>query len=57
MRMPFGKHKGEQLEDLDDGYLQWIAENIEGNAAIVREAEEQLTMRRGVGVPRPREGE
>ena len=47
--MPWGKHKGEQLEDLDDGYLRWIAENVEGNAALVKEAEEQLTMREGGG--------
>jgi len=33
-------------------YLQWIAENIEGRAELVREAEEQLTLRRGEGVVR-----
>ena len=47
--MPWGKHKGEQLEDLDDGYLRWIAENVTSDAALVKEAEEQLTMREGGG--------
>jgi hypothetical protein len=23
--MPFGRHKGERLEDLDDDYLRWLA--------------------------------
>lgn len=28
MTMPFGKHKGEDIEDLPDSYLLWLAENI-----------------------------
>lgn len=52
MKMPFGKYKGEQLEDLPDSYLYWIAENIEGNAELVKEAEDQLAMRQGQGVSR-----
>lgn len=24
--MPFGKHKGEPIEDLDTGYLEWVTE-------------------------------
>ena len=24
--MPFGKHKGEDIEDLDTSYLVWLAE-------------------------------
>ena len=27
--MPFGKHKGRELEELPDGYLLWLAENVE----------------------------
>ena len=49
MRMPWGKHKGEDVEDLPTGYLQWIAENVTGADALVREAEEQLTLREGKG--------
>ena len=56
MKMPWGKHKGVDIEDLDDGYLQWIAENITGNDAVVREAENQLTMRKGRGVARSGNG-
>jgi uncharacterized protein (DUF3820 family) len=26
MRMPFGKHKGEALEDLDLSYVKWLEE-------------------------------
>lgn len=52
MKMPFGKYKGQQLEDLPTSYLYWLAENIEGNAELVKEAEEQLTLRKGEGVPR-----
>ena len=29
MLMPFGKHKGRELEELPDGYLLWLAENVE----------------------------
>lgn len=44
------------MEDLDTGYLQWVAENIQGNAALVREAENQLVMRQGRGVVRAGDG-
>jgi hypothetical protein len=27
--MPFGKHRGRELEELPDSYLIWLAENIE----------------------------
>jgi len=27
--MPFGKHKGELIVDLDRGYLQWLYENVD----------------------------
>ena len=50
--MPFGKHKGEQMEDLPTSYLYWIAENLDDHAEIQKEAEEQLTLRRGEGVVR-----
>lgn len=52
MKIPFGKYKGQQLEDVPTSYLYWLAENIEGNAALVKEAEDQITMRNGEGVPR-----
>ena len=27
--MPFGKHKGRELCEVPDGYLLWLAENVE----------------------------
>ena len=29
MEMPFGKHEGEEVEDLPDGYLKWLAHNVD----------------------------
>lgn len=29
MIMPWGKHKGEDLEDIPSSYLKWLAENCE----------------------------
>ncbi len=26
--MPFGKHKGMRLADLDYGYLEWLVDNL-----------------------------
>lgn len=49
MRMPFGKYAGQDLEDLPDSYLQWVAENVEGHDALVKECEDQLAMREGAG--------
>jgi len=51
MKMPWGKHRGEDIEDLPDGYLLWLAENCE-SATIQREAESQLQLREGRGVVR-----
>ena len=29
MEMPFGKHKGEELEDIPLDYLEWLVDNVE----------------------------
>ena len=29
MKMPFGKHKGTDIEDLPTDYLKWLAENCD----------------------------
>lgn len=29
MIMPWGKHKGEDIEDIPSGYLRWLAENCQ----------------------------
>jgi uncharacterized protein (DUF3820 family) len=52
MMMPFGKYKGQRLEDIPTDYLQWAAENVEGRSELIAEIENQLTMRRGEGVVR-----
>jgi len=50
--MPFGKYRGEDLGSIPTSYLQWFAENIEGNDLLVKEVENQLTSREGVGINR-----
>lgn len=52
MKMPFGKYKGEDLEDLPTSYLLWVAENVGGYSALVKEVEAQLAMRDGHGANR-----
>ncbi len=27
--MPYGKHKGEKIEDIPSSYLKWVAENFD----------------------------
>lgn len=29
MEMPFGKHKGKEIESLPSSYLHWLAENCD----------------------------
>jgi len=50
--MPFGKHKGEQIEDLPTDYLVWMVENLTDKPELADEAENQLKMRSGRGVAR-----
>ncbi len=28
MKLPFGKHKGEEIEDVPSPYLRWFTENV-----------------------------
>lgn len=30
-KMPFGKHKGEPMQDIPPGYLKWLYNNIKEN--------------------------
>ncbi len=54
-RMPFGKHKGEPIEDVPTGYIEWALESMERLDKRVREEmEAQLVMRRSEGVVRER---
>jgi hypothetical protein len=53
--MPWGKHKGERLSDIDTGYLQWALQNMDRLAPTYKEEiRNQLAMRRGEGVRRGR---
>lgn len=53
MKMPFGKHRGEEVEDLETGYIVWVLENCEGlDERLQEELEAQLSMRRGEGAVR-----
>lgn len=40
MIMPYGKHKGTDIEDLPDGYLKWLAENCDHENICVAADEE-----------------
>lgn len=51
VRMPFGKYKGELLENIPSDYLMWICDNLE-NERLVDEAQNQLDLRNGKGVSR-----
>ena len=52
MKMPFGKHKGEDLASIPSGYLMWLAENVSDKPELIEEVEKQLRMRGGEGVRR-----
>ncbi len=44
MIMPWGKHKGEDIEDIPSSYLKWLAENCE-NEDICCAADEEYKWR------------
>lgn len=44
MQMPFGKHKGEDIEDLPSSYLKWLAENCD-DEEICEAADEEWQWR------------
>lgn len=45
MRMPWGKHKGEELETVPDSYLWWVLENADNASPMLLAA-----IRRHLGV-------
>ena len=56
LRMPFGKHKGELIENLETGYIEWCLGTLtEMRADLRTEMEAQLEMRSGRGVVRERQ--
>jgi hypothetical protein len=52
MRMPFGKHRGELVEDIPTAYVEWLLGNLELRPDLQRELEAQLELRGGRGVIR-----
>lgn len=44
MWMPFGKHKGVELEDIDENYLRWLVEECNITPNLRRAVEQQLEM-------------
>lgn len=50
MKMPFGKYKGQEVEDIPSGYLLYILENgTDLPTSLINEMESQLAMREGRG--------
>jgi len=57
MKMPWGKHKGEEMDDLPASYLEWLLSETDvdkTNPRLAQEAQNQLDMRDGKGVARPK---
>lgn len=41
--MPFGKYKGQEVADLDTGYLQWLKDNTRLYGALKEEVDKALS--------------
>lgn len=53
MQMPFGKYKGEELENIPVDYIEWVLENVENlNWRLEEELQNQLKLKNGEGVVR-----
>jgi len=52
MTMPFGKYKGEPIEDLPVDYIEWCLGECDLRPALQAEMEAQLALKRGEGVSR-----
>lgn len=52
--MPFGKYRGQPLDDLPTDYLEWCVQELDQdrNGTLIEEMLAQLAMRRGEGVLR-----
>ncbi len=54
MKMPFGKHMGEELEDVPTYYMEWCLRELDLRPDLADEMENQIRMRAGEGVSRKR---
>lgn len=52
MKMPFGKYKGEPVEDLPIDYIEWCLENVNLRPELQKEMEAQVGAKRGEGIDR-----
>ena len=44
MKMPFGKFKGQKIDDIPSDYLKWVSENVE-NEDVCCAADEEYRWR------------
>jgi len=52
MKMPFGKYKGEFVDELPADYIDWLLTECDLRPALQKELEAQLALKRGEGVSR-----
>ncbi len=58
MIMPFGRYKGEELENLPKDYIEWLLTNVTDlNWRLEEELQNQLKLKNGEGVSRGRKTE
>lgn len=50
MKMPFGKHKGEELADIPNDYLDWCLTNLDIRQPLRAAMENQIVLNRGEGI-------
>lgn len=56
MKMPFGRYKDQEIEDVPTGYLMWALENMDGlSYQVQEEMQNQLNAREGKGIVRKNE--
>lgn len=53
MRMPFGKYRGRELEEIPESYLLWVLDNAEHASETLRE---EIKCRLDIGVQKPTPG-
>lgn len=42
MRMPFGKHQGERVDELPESYLAWVLDNVDTLQPTLRDEIERV---------------
>jgi uncharacterized protein (DUF3820 family) len=52
MKMPYGKYKGQELEDIPTDYIIYVLEEHTLTTTLEKELQNQLDLREGKGVVR-----